>query len=66
MFFFKEEKPDGPYVDEEEKRFFVEQCRFFLSRGRMNDGWTEFPSLEAALEEWGLTYAPLPEPQPEN
>lgn len=66
MIYRKEEQEDGDYIDREGTRWAVSCLRRIRTPEGVNVGWTEFQSLEAALEEWGMTYAPLPEPQPEN
>lgn len=48
---FKDEY--GDYVDCHNVRWIVETARMVC--GRLVNEWYQFESLEAALEEWGLT-----------
>lgn len=48
----------GVYLSTRGERFHLSECRFCLANGKLNEGWTEFPSLEAALTAWGLVYSP--------
>lgn len=62
MIYRKTQAEDGAYVDSDAARWAVDCCRRIRTQEGVNVGWTEFPSLGAALEAWHLTYDPLPEP----
>ena len=57
MLYSKCESPDGAYVDAVGTRYDVSAARRVRSAEGVNVGYEEFPSLEAALEAWGLTWA---------
>lgn len=52
----------GEYVDAAAARWDVA----FASNPYNPSNWQRFENEAAALEAWGLTYAPLPEPEPET
>lgn len=58
MIYRKREDESGDYCDKDSIRWAVDCCRRIRTHEGVNVGWTEFPSLEAALEEWGLHPAP--------
>lgn len=60
MIYRKKEQIDGEYVDAEGTRWAVDCCRRIRTTDGVNVGWTEFPSLDDALEAWGLHAQPLP------
>lgn len=62
MFYAKILDPEGLYVDSDGKRFCISAARRVRSPQGVNAGFVEFPSLEVALEHWGLV-ACLPESQ---
>lgn len=55
MYFKTELLEDGEYLRDDGQRFAMQQAR----RVRPTDGWTKFETLDAALETWGLRYAPM-------
>jgi hypothetical protein len=57
------ENPQGPYINKEGKRYDVMSTVYAFTPEGLNVGWEEYPSTEAALIAWGLTYDPLPEPE---
>lgn len=50
---------DGDYIKSDGTRCALRCCRRHSGPEGINVGWTEFPSLEAALEAWGLRNEPL-------
>lgn len=54
MIFRKTPCKDGEYITDDGKRWTVECCRRIRTSEGVNVGWTEFPSLDDALEAWGL------------
>ncbi len=54
MIYRKQEQADGEYTDAEGSRWAVDCCRRVRTPEGVNVGWTEFPSLDAALAAWGL------------
>lgn len=59
MIYSKSPHPDGEYVDNEGQHWLISCCRSIRTPEGVNIGWTEFPSLEAALEAWGLKAEPF-------
>lgn len=59
MIYCKTQQADGDYEDAEGTRWAVDCCRRIRTPEGVNVGWTEFPSLEAALEAWELHARPL-------
>lgn len=55
----KTQQEDGEYVDSDGTRWVVNCCRRIRTPEGVNVGWTEFPSLEAAMEAWRLQAKPL-------
>lgn len=55
--FARFESADGAYVDAAGMRFAVSEVRRVRSAAGVNVGYEEFPTLEDALEAWGLTLA---------
>lgn len=49
------ESPDGAYADAAGLRYDVCEVRRVRSPQGLNVGYVPFPSLESALEHWGLT-----------
>lgn len=60
MIYQKRQQDDGDYTDADGVRWIVNFFRRVRTPEGVNVGWTEFPSLEAALEAWGLIYEPRP------
>lgn len=58
MIYRKREDESGDYCDADGKHWSIDGCRRIRTPEGVNVGWTEFPSLEAALEAWGLHPAP--------
>lgn len=54
MIYRKTPHEDGRYTDEQGQRWEVDCCRRIRTKEGVNIGWTEFPTLEEALKEWGL------------
>lgn len=54
---------NGDYVDANGERYTATIIAHPTKYAR--EHMAPFESMESALREWGLTYAPLPEPQPE-
>lgn len=59
MIYCKTQQADGDYEDAAGTRWAVDCCRRIRTAEGVNVGWTEFPSLEAALAAWGLQVKPL-------
>lgn len=57
------EQENGDYVDANGVRFAVTVITHPTKYAR--EHMTPYESLEAALTEWGLTYDPLPRPEPQ-
>lgn len=55
------ESPDGAYADAAGLRYDVCEVRRVRSPQGLNVGYVPFPSLESALEHWGLVAAPAAE-----
>lgn len=63
MIFVKRSKQaDGPYKDAQGERWNLVIC----PNVRPVIGWTIFETIDGCETEWGLTYDPLPDPEPEN
>lgn len=56
MIYRKTADEEGAYTDDKGERWAVECLRRVRTPEGVNVGWTEFPSLEAALAAWGLRY----------
>ena len=54
MYYKKTMTQDGSYVDAAGQRWDVCAARRVRDAKGVNVGYVEFPSLEDALEEWGL------------
>lgn len=54
MLYRKIEDEAGEYVDAQGCRFAVQSARRVRTSEGVNVGYVEFPTLEDALEEWGL------------
>lgn len=61
-FYAKFPAADGAYVDADNIRYDLSVVRRVRDPQGVNVGYTEFPSLEAALKHWQLT--PFVEPEP--
>lgn len=59
MFYAKFESPDGDYIDAGGRRYDVSVVRRVRCSRGVNVGYEEFPTLEAALEHWGLVRVAL-------
>ena len=57
MYYARFESADGAYVDASGVRYDVSEVRRVRSAAGVNVGYVQFPSLEAALEAWGLRSA---------
>lgn len=63
MYYHKSINPQGVYSDEHATRYDVSE--FEHPERDLRRMCQEFPSLDACLAAWHLTYDPLPEPQPQ-
>lgn len=54
MFYKKEDDSQGEYIGGDGERYTVLVARRVRCNDGVNAGYVEFPSLEAALEHWGL------------
>ncbi len=63
MFYRRSECWDGEYVDAAGRRYTISGARRMRNARGTNVGYTEFASLEEALEAWGLTASPPPAPE---
>lgn len=59
MYYAKMLDPEGLYVDSDGKHYCISAARRVRSPQGVNTGYVEFPTLQGALEYWGLT--PMPE-----
>lgn len=68
MYYYKEENAYGDYV-KDGTRFAVTEASVVVCPGKRTPeqcGWVQYPDLQTAVEAWGLTTAPLPEPEEEQ
>lgn len=63
MFYRRSEDQAGEYVDAAGRRYSISGARRMRNAMGTNVGYTEFASLEEALEAWGLTVSPPPAPE---
>lgn len=61
MYYKKVAINNGAYVDGAGQRWEVLAARRVRDVNGVNVGYVEFPSLEDALEAWGLTACPIDE-----
>lgn len=60
IYVLKTQNDKGSYVDAYGQRWEVQTARGVY--GRIVEDWQQFPSLEDALNEWGLAEYAEPEP----
>lgn len=64
MYYRIRPKENGDYVSQSYERFYLMEN--IKPPKVYRDLYTWFDTKEECLEAWGLTYDPLPEPEPEN
>ena len=61
MVYRKIQNEQGDYKDSQDVRWDILEAHEAWTPQGKNVGWDEYPSLEVALQAYGLTYDPLPE-----